>query len=319
MDRSYKNKDTLEYLYLDQNLTRAEIAKRFDGASGGSTIQYWLNKYDISKDKERYATGPPVSEKRLWELYFEKEKSQSDIAYKFDVTQSAVKKWMQHYEIETRGPGGVDGPEKFDKAELKRLHEDKGLNSRETADELGVSINTVRRWRDRMGLKSKPTGGKKKHKVDNSRLIELYESGLTESDIAQKLSVDVCQSTIGRWLRELDVEMKNQAGWGQQVETDRGETVKSSLELRVANWLFENNIDYTYEPEIDNTVYVPDFKVQDNLIEVWGITNSNEYDQRREQKLEVYDELGFNVISVFNIYHEGIPPTSYLQRSPILS
>lgn len=288
----------LREMYIEENLTQAEIADRV-GVAASSTVEYWVQQYGLSKDRSAYESGPPVSEDRLRELYWDQKLSQSEIGDELGYEQTTIGNWLREYGIETRSPSEYVEPP-VSKEKLTELYVEEGLGSRTIAEKLDIGRNTVQRWRDRFGIDPHPTGNRKRDDIDDELLITLYvDERLSQAEIAEKIDVDVTQTTVSRWLRDLDVEVRNQAGWGCEVETVRGETVKSALERRTANWLYGRGIEYTYEPEIDGTSYVPDFIADERLIEAWGVRQSETYDERRAKKIAAYEELGYDVISIF--------------------
>ena len=296
----HKDKEKLQELYISENLTQKEIGEKLGVHK--NTISYWINKHNISKDKSAYnQDSPPVSEEKLRNLYWGEKLSQSKIADRLGYKQATIGNYLREYGIETRGPGGVQEPN-FDREEFERLYIDEGLGIKSVSEELGVGRNTLIRWRNQWDIKAHNTGNKKREKVDDAKIVRLYvKEGLSQAEIAEEIDVDVNQTTISSWLDDLKTNTRNKAGWGQLIETDRGEVVKSALEKRVADWFYEKNIDYEYEPNIDGTRYVPDFQVGDRLVEVWGIRQLDQYDRRREEKINTYESLGFEVISVYPI------------------
>lgn len=299
MSEAYKDKEKLRQLYIEEDLSYSEIAEEM-GLSGASSTQYWCNKFNLNKDRSQYLKkDPDVKKDKLRKLYWGEKLSQSKIADKLGYEQTTIGNWLREYGIETRGAGGVQEPD-FDKKEFEKLYVENGLGLRPISDKLDVSRNTLKRWRNRWGIEPhNPGNTNRTHKID-SKIIKYYvEDGLSQAEIAEKLDIEVHQSTISKWLNDLKVNTKNKAGWGQLVETNRGETVKSILEKRTADWLHKNNIDYKYEPRLSETSYVPDFKVGDILIEAWGVTQSDDYDKRRREKIKTYESIGFDVVSIF--------------------
>lgn len=66
----------------------------------------------------------------------------------------------------------------------------------------------------------------------------------------------------------------------QDLRTLQGETVKSYEELQIANWLYENGIEYEYEPNYEHKVstggrrdYCPDFRLTESgvYVEHFGV------------------------------------------------
>ena len=84
-------------------------------------------------------------------------------------------------------------------------------------------------------------------------------------------------------------------------QTLNNEYVKSPGEKRIANFLFEHGLVYEYEKGLywQGTPYRPDFTLllenePDVIIEYFGITNNEKYDQERIQKINFWKGLGKN-------------------------
>lgn len=96
--------------------------------------------------------------------------------------------------------------------------------------------------------------------------------------------------------------------------TKRGETVKSKGEKQIADYFFENGINYTYENRAETTnsafskkiskpdFYLPDYDV---YVEYWGLIDTGDYDVRNkyredmEWKKRRYYENGTKFISLY--------------------
>ena len=97
-----------------------------------------------------------------------------------------------------------------------------------------------------------------------------------------------------------------------KFKTRRGERVRSKFELAFANNLFENNIDYVYEPSVDlpeQNDFLVDFfipKLQ-HYIELWGNMDSR-YQSNKMRKLALFKKYNLSVLGIdYQIYRrEGI-------------
>ncbi len=99
--------------------------------------------------------------------------------------------------------------------------------------------------------------------------------------------------------------------WEKELEqkkilsTKKGEKVQSSGEVRIADWLFEHNIEYEYdqEKEIASEFIRPDFYLprENVVIEYWGIMTDPSYRRQRERKENLYRMEGMTLISIENI------------------
>lgn len=112
----------------------------------------------------------------------------------------------------------------------------------------------------------------------------------------------------------------------QKIQTLRDETVRSMEEVRIANFLYLNNIEYEYEPVYQyhildaNKPYTPDFKIwQGNkvsYIEHFGITEDGrnnryneaeltKYKSRINDKVLLHRKHLTDLIYTFSIFNDG--------------
>ncbi len=97
-------------------------------------------------------------------------------------------------------------------------------------------------------------------------------------------------------LFEKEVELK------KILSTKKGEKVQSYGEVKIADWLFEHNIEYEYdqEKEIASEFIRPDFYLprENIVIEYWGIMTDPDYKRKREWKENLYGIEGMTLISI---------------------
>ena len=125
------------------------------------------------------------------------------------------------------------------------------------------------------------------HATDDVAFTALIKQIL--KDLVKTLS-DVSQAII-RWFAHFLVEPKTEWDFDtkhafythmeqQDLRTLQGEKVKSYEELQIANWLYENGIEYTYEPDYEHKLpgtgrrdYCPDFRLTESgvYIEHFGV------------------------------------------------
>ncbi|KUJ77796.1 UvrD-helicase domain-containing protein [Ruegeria profundi] len=125
------------------------------------------------------------------------------------------------------------------------------------------------------------------HATDDKAFLALVRDIL--SDLV-KTATDVSKAIIG-WFAYARLEEKSEWDFNQKhayytfiekadLRTLQGEQVKSFEELMIANWLFENGIEYEYEPNYEHKVseggfrdYCPDFKLTKSgvYIEHFGV------------------------------------------------
>jgi len=133
-----------------------------------------------------------------------------------------------------------------------------------------------------------------KSHISTEEIIQRYENGETTYEIAQDLGVS--PELPARRLRKADVELRD-GGYPRDVSTERGDLVRSHYERIVADHLYDNDIDYEYEPDGFGP-WVPDFVVDGVVIEVWGVKGDERYNERRAKKESWYGERGIRCIGI---------------------
>jgi predicted transcriptional regulator len=290
-DEGYKDESVLRELYIEEDMTQNEINEFFDTTSA----QYWINKFGIEKD-DPYSSEPRIPENELQYMYWDRGMSQSEIAEEFDCTQSLVHILMDECGMDTRDFEEIPEPPTSEKR-LEEMYIEKGMGTRTISGELDCSRNRVSYWVDRFGIEKHNSGNREITEKVVDDIIDMYKSGMTQKEISDNLEVD--QTTVSYWLGEEDVEIRNKAGFGSVNMTERGEEVKSTYEKEVADKLYNNEVNYQYEKKLSEIDYIPDFVVNGDIVEVWGIKNDKRYDSRRKDKVSTYQDLGYNVFSVF--------------------
>lgn len=80
-----------------------------------------------------------------------------------------------------------------------------------------------------------------------------------------------------------------------------GHMVRSRAEMLIDNWLYMAEITHAYErrlpieEEVYSDFYIPSGKV---YIEFWGLENNPKYEERKKEKLEIYNTYNFNLIEL---------------------
>ncbi|MEN2767929.1 glycerol kinase [Ornithinibacillus xuwenensis] len=83
--------------------------------------------------------------------------------------------------------------------------------------------------------------------------------------------------------------------------TADGHYVRSRAEMLIDNWLYMSEIVHAYErklpveEDVYTDFYLPVGKV---YIEYWGLENDPKYIKRKEEKLNIYNKYGFNLIEI---------------------
>lgn len=100
--------------------------------------------------------------------------------------------------------------------------------------------------------------------------------------------------------------------YGVETITQRGDTVRSKGEGRVADYFYRNKIRYRYEPPVfekdgrHRLIGCPDFYLYDYdvYVEYWGMSSvpdpadQQKYNSKRHWKMERYKENGYKIISL---------------------
>ncbi|MBN2086980.1 hypothetical protein JW758_01400 [Candidatus Peregrinibacteria bacterium] len=92
--------------------------------------------------------------------------------------------------------------------------------------------------------------------------------------------------------------------FAKQIKTKQGEIVKSNYEKDVANYLYDNGVEYIYEDPLkmsNGLIIHPDFYLPgyDVYIEVYGMWGSAKYSKDRAKKQLAYDQDDIKVIELW--------------------
>lgn len=162
--------------------------------------------------------------------------------------------------------------------------------SKRVKDRSGVPINAQTFHALAYGIIGKVEGSKPAladHASDDLLFVNIIKQIL--KDLVSQLS-EVSKAII-QWFSHFFVEPKTEWDFKtkhefykhmeqQDLRTLQGETVKSYEELQIANWLYENGIEYEYEPTYEHEVstggrrvYCPDFRLTESgvYIEHFGV------------------------------------------------
>lgn len=130
--------------------------------------------------------------------------------------------------------------------------------------------------------------------ASTERMKELYQEGLSSPEIAERMPVT--SYCVRERLKKAGVEIED-PGFPKKVETDAGYSVRSYYERLVAEWLDRHDVDHEYEPNGFGK-WTPDFVVQGDVIEVWGVKNDKEYNERRQTKEMWYEDHGIVCVGI---------------------
>lgn len=300
-DNPYRSRDILIHLFNEHDLTQTEIADYLDCSV--TTLKTWKNKFDIETSQFEYK----IPEDELRTLYLEENLSISEIANRYDCSYTAVHHRMDLYGIDQRGPGEVLADpltkEYRDEEKLRELYREDGLSKLEIADRCGVAESTVQYWMNKFGIdaRSYQDAQGSRHTGEPYRneglLNDLYwKEGLSQREIAEELECGF--TTVQKWMNHFDIDLRYAGAHGNTYETKRGEYVRSTHERQIANWLYDRNIDYDYEPDVEKSL-IPDFLIDGVFVEYWGMLNRDDYVERMEEKKQVYSQMDTEVIHLY--------------------
>lgn len=237
--------------------------------------------------------APPSTE--LKELYVGQRLTAREIAARYGVAHVTVLRWLRASDIPRRAPRnglanrGVQPPTA---GELQRLIYDARLSYRQVGELYGVDQSAIPYWLDKFEI-PRPT----RTRIDPAHVGALYSSGVSAESIAAELGC--CKTTVLNFLRRLDIDRRTE-GWRARLEARDGTMVRSTYELRVADWLHAHKIAYEYEPAVPfghgNTR--SDFLANGWYIEVWGVHSRESYKRQKNRKQRLYAELGLPLIEL---------------------
>jgi len=302
--RAYRDADTLRHLYLDHDLTQGDLADAF-GCSK-TTVKNWLNEHDISKSSYQY----DIPESELRELYFDRGLTIKEAAEHFGCSYIALRNRLQNYEIPIRSQAEAaanpDDDSYRDEEWLRQQYHDEELSKKAIADSCGVAPGTIQYWMDKYDIEARDLSEAhtRYHErrddsyTDEDELRRLYwEEKLTQREIADHFGVS--QVAIQSWMDKYNIQLRYAGAHGKTYQTDRGEYVRSSPERTIADWLHSRKVDYTYEPDAGPEGLCPDFLIDGNLVEYWGMLGREEYVFRMHEKVQTYERAGVEVVHLF--------------------
>jgi transposase len=302
--KSYQDPNLLEHLYLDHDKPALDIADLYGRST--STIKNWLQRHDITKSPYRYE----MPEEDLHRLYREEAHTIQEVADHFGCSRLAVRNRLQIHGIEIRSTAEVladpDDDSYRDEDWLREKYHEEELSKQVIADHCGVTESTIQHWMNKFGIEARDLSDAQRARnerrdepyMDEERLRELYwERGLTQREMADRL--DCSQLAVQNWMNHYDIQLRYAGAHGATYETSRGEFVRSAAERQIANWLYEQGVDYEYEPDLDGISLQPDFAVGGDLIEFWGMLNREEYVDRMHEKLRRYRGANINLVNLF--------------------
>lgn len=94
VEKPYQDPDRLRELYVDERLSYAEIARRFDCSD--ETVRLYADRFGIERGEEWKDAD------RLRELYVDERLSVRQIADRFPVSRETIRRWLDRHSIDRR-------------------------------------------------------------------------------------------------------------------------------------------------------------------------------------------------------------------------
>lgn len=192
---------------------------------------------------------------------------------------------------------------------VTRMYQE-GMTLKEIAVHFGANDDSVRMHLIRRGVPRRGPRAKKvvawhqKHpEVATGEVARLYQEGQSLQEIADRFGV--AKGTVSARLRAAGVQLRRSFfGSEMPYRCDDGHLVRSRYEQIVDDWLWKHRIAHAYEPLLpfgagEHADFLAGDDFGDRYIEVWGISGSAEYSERRRRKLDAYEALRLPVISLY--------------------
>ena len=147
------------------------------------------------------------NEELLRQKYWGEEKSTTTIADEFDCTDGTISKWLNRFDIETRGVDGFskDAPWK-DKQTLRKLYVEDEMAIEDIADKFDCSPQPIRTWLEKFDIDVSANDPDAKYR-DGELLEELYWSkGLSTVEISERL--DCSKHSVQNWMERHGIQTR---------------------------------------------------------------------------------------------------------------
>lgn len=242
----------------------------------------------------------------LRELYENQRLSTRQIGRQYGVAHITIRRWLTAYEIPVRPGGGglanrgITGPTAEELHDLVHIQH---LGYREIAARYGVDYTAIPQWLDRHGIKKPGVWDTRRKgrtpKVPSPEELR-HRRSLGESATSIAASCGVSRSTITDLCRAHGIPL-DRDGWdgGKRHRCRDGHEARSLYELRVDDWLTQHGLAHEPEPRYPfDARYKADFLVDTTYIEVWGVTDNPDYQERKRRKIKMCGENGIPLIQI---------------------
>lgn len=192
--------DELHRLFVDEGLSQAQLARRFDAASG--TVSRWLAECGLG------TPDPRADPARLRELYVTQRLTTREVGEVLGMSPNRVTRELALAGIPRRSPHDRrprDARANVTKDALEEMYVRRGLTVRELTEVFGVSDEYLRKRLREVGFAKRPGTFRPKLERDRADLmaaaVELYaREGSSMRDVANEL--DISASTVRDLLHE---------------------------------------------------------------------------------------------------------------------
>lgn len=195
VDRSWRSKERLRNLYVEERLTTAEIGERL-GCSR-RTVENWIARYELTSEAK------PWRDKQTLERLRDNGLSEADIGDELGCSQATVHNWLERFKLDT----DRIKPEFpwHDESVLRRLYLDRKLTMAEVADELDCSRQAIEKWIHQYGIETRSRNPDPPDELrEEETLRELYQQdGLSTYEISEQFNC--APSAVFSWLKRHDI------------------------------------------------------------------------------------------------------------------
>jgi predicted transcriptional regulator len=315
-----KNENWLRQRYIEDGMSVNEIAEELDLSL--TPVRRYMIKYGINfrgtSEANKLRHTPKGSKLRdedwMRQKYLDEGWSTVKIANAAETTPATAQRWLENHGIvirplaESASIAKTEShiPELYDEEYMRREYVEKGKNTPEIADDLGVTGTPVRNSLQRYGIELRSAGesladGNVTPLLDYDWLRQQYVvRQRTIYDIGDEL--EVAPSTVSGHLENHGFERRGGAYRPQNFS----HKVRSEWEHEIANQLIQYGVQYKYEPKDyvvnynDGARYTPDFVTDKFIIEVKGFEREGGNEaEKAKAAMEEYSEMEYVVIGAY--------------------
>lgn len=263
----------------------------------------------------------------LKHLYNTERFTTRQIGEKFGVSKTQVLRWMKSYDMQRREANnglanrGITAPTRD---ELIDLVHNQHKSYYEIAQIFNVDHTAIPYWLKKLDIPRPKLWdtrykGLKPTLPTKEELLAIYEYEQSVVVISQMFHISTWK--VCKLLKEHDIEVREN-GWnnGSRFLCKDGHKVRSTYEQRIDDWLYENHIPHTYEPQLPfDKRYHADFLANGWYIEIWGVQNDATYKRRRKYKTQMYQQHNLPLIEIEVHHFDKRRNNAWQRRLKVLS